>query len=64
MYICSYRQKQSTVAHIVNTLEEMGAIDYTIVVAATASETAPLQYLAPYAGCTMGEYSCIKEKMY
>jgi F-type H+/Na+-transporting ATPase subunit alpha len=57
--ICIYvaiGQKQSTVAHIVNTLEEMGAMDYTIVVAATASQPAPLQYLAPYAGCTMGEH--------
>ena len=57
--ICIYvaiGQKQSTVAHIVNTLEEMGALDYSIVVAATASESAPLQYLAPYAGCSIGEY--------
>lgn len=57
--VCIYvaiGQKQSTVAHIVNTLSEMGAMDYTIVVAATASQPAPLQYLAPYAGCTMGEY--------
>jgi F-type H+-transporting ATPase subunit alpha len=49
-------QKRSTVAQIVKTLEENGAMDYTIVVAATASEPAPLQFLAPYAGCTMGEY--------
>ena len=49
-------QKQSTVAHIVNTLTEMGAMDYTIIVSSTASDTAPLQYLAPYAGCSMGEY--------
>lgn len=57
--ICIYvaiGQKQSTVAYIVNTLEEMGAMDYTTVVAATASETAPLQYLAPYVGCTIGEH--------
>lgn len=57
--ICIYvaiGQKQSTVAHIVNNLTEMGAMDYTIVVSATASETAPLQYIGPYAGCTMGEY--------
>ena len=57
--ICIYvaiGQKQSTVAHIVNTLQEMGALDYSIIVAATASETAPLQYLAPYAGCSMGEH--------
>lgn len=56
--ICIYvaiGQKQSTVAHIVNTLGEMGAMDYTIVVAATASQSAPLQYLAPFAGCSMGE---------
>ncbi|KOA18355.1 ATP synthase subunit alpha [Clostridium homopropionicum DSM 5847] len=49
-------QKQSTVAHIVNTLTQMGAMDYTIVVSSTASDSAPLQYLAPYAGCSMGEY--------
>jgi len=49
-------QKRSTVAQIVRQLEENGAMDYTIVVAATASEPAPLQFLAPYAGCTMGEY--------
>lgn len=49
-------QKRSTVAHIVKTLEENGALDYTIVVAATASDPAPLQFLAPYSGCAMGEY--------
>ncbi len=49
-------QKRSTVAQIVRTLEEQGAMEYSIVVAATASEPAPLQYLAPYTGCTMGEY--------
>lgn len=49
-------QKQSTVAHIVNILTEMGAMDYTIVVSSTASDSAPLQFLAPYAGCSMGEY--------
>jgi F-type H+-transporting ATPase subunit alpha len=48
-------QKQSTVANIVKTLEENGAMAYTVVVAATASELAPLQYLAPYAGCAIGE---------
>ena len=57
--ICIYvaiGQKQSTVANIVNTLTEFGAMDYTIVVAATASESAPLQYLAPYVGCSIGEH--------
>lgn len=48
-------QKASTVANRVNELKEHGAMDYTIVVAATASELAPLQYIAPYAGCAMGE---------
>ena len=48
-------QKASTVATIVKTLEEYGAMDYTTVVAATASELAPMQYIAPYAGCAMGE---------
>ena len=49
-------QKRSSVAQIVKTLEEKGALEYTIVVAATASEPAPIQFLAPYTGCTMGEY--------
>ena len=49
-------QKRSSVAQIVKTLEEAGALEYTIVVAATASDPAPLQFLAPYTGCTMGEY--------
>ncbi|MEE9301544.1 MAG: F0F1 ATP synthase subunit alpha [Alphaproteobacteria bacterium] len=49
-------QKRSTVAQIVKTLEEYGALDYSIVVSASASEPAPMQYLAPYAGCAMGEY--------
>ena len=57
--ICIYvaiGQKRSTVAQIVDTLEKAGAMDYTIVVAATASELAPLQYISPYAGCSMGEH--------
>src|SRR6201987_1997216 len=49
-------QKRSTVAQIVKTLQDYGALDYSIVVAATASEPAPLQFLAPYSGCAMGEY--------
>ncbi|QNQ07837.1 F0F1 ATP synthase subunit alpha [Sphingomonas alpina] len=49
-------QKRSTVAQIVRALEEAGAMEYSIVVAATASEPAPLQFLAPYTGCAMGEY--------
>ncbi len=57
--ICIYvaiGQKQSTVTGVVETLERSGAMDYTIVVSATASDTAPLQYIAPYSGCSMGEY--------
>ena len=57
--ICIYvaiGQKRSTVAQVVENLTEGGAMDYTIVVSATASELAPMQYIAPYAGCTMGEY--------
>jgi F-type H+-transporting ATPase subunit alpha len=57
--ICIYvaiGQKRSTIAQVVKTLEDEGAMDHTIVVAASASEPAPLQYLAPYAGCAMGEY--------
>ncbi len=49
-------QKRSTVAQVVKTLQDQGAMEYTIVVAATASEPAPLQFLAPYTGCAMGEY--------
>ncbi len=55
IYVC-IGQKRSTVARIVKKLEEEGALKYTIIVAATASDSAPLQYLAPYTGCTMGEY--------
>jgi len=57
--ICIYvaiGQKRSTVANLVQNLEDNGAMDYTIVVSATASELAPLQYIAPYTGCAMGEY--------
>jgi F-type H+-transporting ATPase subunit alpha len=57
--VCIYvaiGQKQSTIAQVVRTLEDHGAMAYTIVVAAAASAPAPLQYLAPYAGCAMGEY--------
>lgn len=57
--ICIYvaiGQKNSTVANVVETLSSNGAMDYTIVVSSTASELAPLQYIAPYSGCTMGEY--------
>ncbi len=49
-------QKRSTVAQVVQTLERNGAMEYTIVVAATASDPAPMQYIAPYSGCAMGEY--------
>ncbi|TWH45367.1 F-type H+-transporting ATPase subunit alpha [Sporomusa sp. KB1] len=61
--ICIYvaiGQKASTVARVVKTLEEAGAMEYTIIVAATASDSAPLQYLAPYAGVSMGEYFMYK----
>ena len=63
--ICIYvaiGQKQSTVTSIVDTLYKSGAMDYTIVVAATAAESAPLQYIAPYSGCAMGEYFMDKGK--
>jgi F-type H+-transporting ATPase subunit alpha len=49
-------QKRSTVAQLVKTLEEQGAMEYSIIVAATASDPAPMQFLAPYTGCTMGEF--------
>ena len=61
--ICIYvaiGQKRSTVAGVVETLTANGAMDYTIVVSATASELAPIQYIAPYAGCAMGEYFMYK----
>ena len=57
--VCVYvaiGQKRSTVAQVVKTLEEYGAMDYSVVVAASASDPAPMQYLAPYAGCAIGEY--------
>ena len=57
--ICIYvaiGQKQSTVTNVVDTLYKNGAMDYTVVVSATAAESAPLQYIAPYAGCAIGEY--------
>src|SRR5712691_7837100 len=57
--VCIYvaiGQKRSTVAQVVDRLTRAGAMDYTIVVAATATETAPLQFIAPYTGCTIGEY--------
>ncbi|NLD82962.1 MAG: F0F1 ATP synthase subunit alpha [Clostridiales bacterium] len=63
--ICVYvaiGQKRSTVAQLVDTLEAAGAMDYTIVVSATASELAPLQYIAPYSGCAMAEYFMDKGK--
>ncbi|MBE6071226.1 MAG: F0F1 ATP synthase subunit alpha [Clostridium butyricum] len=63
--ICIYvaiGQKQSTVAHIVNTFTEMGAMDYSIVVTSTAADSAPLQYIAPYAGCSIAEYFMNKGK--
>jgi F-type H+-transporting ATPase subunit alpha len=63
--ICIYvaiGQKRSTVANLVQTLTAGGAMDYTIVVSATASELSPLQYIAPYAGCAMGEYFMYKGK--
>lgn len=63
--ICIYvaiGQKRSTVAQVVKTLEDAGAMPYTIVVAATASDPAPLQYIAPYAGCAMGEEFMFKGK--
>lgn len=63
--ICIYvaiGQKRSTVANLVNELREKGAMDYSIVVAATASEPSPLQFIAPYAGCSMGEYFMSKGK--
>ena len=63
--ICIYvaiGQKRSTVAQIVNTLTVGGAMDYTVVVSATASELAPMQYIAPYTGCTMGEHFMLQGK--
>ncbi|MFN7924097.1 MAG: F0F1 ATP synthase subunit alpha [Bryobacteraceae bacterium] len=63
--ICIYvaiGQKRSTVAHLVKTLEEQGAMEYSIIVAATASDPAPMQYIAPYTGCAIGEYFRDKDK--
>ena len=63
--VCIYvaiGQKRSTVAQVAETLAQNGAMDYTCIVAATASESAPLQYIAPYAGCSIGEYFMHKGK--
>jgi len=63
--ICIYvaiGQKQSTVAHLVNVFEEHGAMDYTIVVSSSASDAAPLQFISPYTGCTMGEHFMLQGK--
>ena len=56
MYICCNGQKRSSVARIKKVLTERGCMDYTIIVAATASDSAALQFIAPYSGCSMGEY--------
>jgi F-type H+-transporting ATPase subunit alpha len=56
LYLCCYCQKRSTVAQIVESLKRFGAMDYTTIVSATASDSAPLQFLAPYSGCAIGEY--------
>ncbi len=64
--VCIYvaiGQKSSTVAKLVSALKKSGAMDYTIVVSSTASEPAPLQYIAPYSGTAMAEFSCIRERM-
>ncbi len=53
---CAIGQKRSSVAQVVKTLEDFGAMEYTIVVSASASDPAPMQYIAPYAACAMGEY--------
>src|SRR5438046_6626240 len=53
---CAIGQKRSSIAQVVKILSDYGAMDYTIVVAASASEPAPMQYIAPYAACAMGEY--------
>src|ERR1700751_5077498 len=53
---CAIGQKRSSIAQVVKILEDYGALDYTIIVAASASEPAPMQYIAPYAACAMGEY--------
>ena len=56
MHLCTIGQKASTVSRLVALLEEHGAMEYTTVVMATASDPAPLQYIAPYAGAAIGEY--------
>ena len=56
MYLCAIGQKRSSVAQVVKTLEDYGAMEYTIVVSASASDPAPMQYISPYAACAMGEY--------
>ena len=62
MYLCTIGQKASTVAKLVNTLKKHGAMDYSIVLSSTASESASLQYIAPYAGTALAEYFMYKGK--
>ena len=61
MYICRNSQKKSSVARIYKVLKDFGSLSYTIVVATTASDSAALQYLAPYSGCSIGEYFMYQE---
>lgn len=56
MYLCCYRSKESSVARIYKVLKDFGSLSYTIVVSTTASDSAALQFLAPYSGCSIGEY--------
>lgn len=64
MYLCCYWSKDSTVRANVEKLRQAGALDYTIVVAASASEPSPLLYIAPYSGVTMVKNSCLTVNMF
>lgn len=64
MYLCCYWSKDSTVRANVEKLRQAGALDYTIVVAASASEPSPLLYIAPYSGVTMVKNSCLMVNMF
>lgn len=64
MYLCSYWSESFYNRSCCKTFEDHGAMDYTIVVAATASDSAPLQYMAPYSGVTMGEHFMYQGNMY
>lgn len=64
MHLCCDRTENSLVAQITETLQKAGAMDYTVIVCASASESAPVQYIVPYSGCAMAEYFRERARMF